>query len=463
MTRETRELERLAATCLFAGFDGPTVPEWLRPWLELGLGGVVLFARNVESREQLGALTRALRAERPELLIAIDEEGGDVTRLEAETGSSYPGNHALGAVDDVGLTQRVGAAMGAELAGVGVNLNLAPVADLCVNPDNPIVGVRSFGSDPDLVARHVTAFVDGLQSVGVAACAKHFPGHGATDADSHLELPTVTGGLDDALVPFRAAVNAGGRSIMTAHVRVPALDDEPATLSRELVGGLLRDELGFQGMVISDALEMGAIAGTVGTAEGAVRAMLAGVDALCLGAELRPDTVHRAVVGRVPEERLREASGRVAATAAWAQARVHGEFDRGVGAAAAGRALEVEGDVALSGPPLVVELWPEGSIAAGEARHGLGDSLRERDPATEVVSLRGAADLPDPQGRSLVLVVRDAHRHEWQRAIARSADGAIVVETGLPVWRPNGASGYVATHGLGRVNLEAAADRLAGQ
>jgi beta-N-acetylhexosaminidase len=463
MTRERRELERLAATCLFAGFDGLTVPGWLRPWLEVGLGGVVLFARNVESREQLGDLTRALRAERPELLIAIDEEGGDVTRLEAETGSSYPGNHALGAVDDVGLTERVGAAMGAELANVGVNLNLAPVADLCVNHDNPIVGVRSFGSDPDLVARHVTAFVDGLQSVGVAACVKHFPGHGATEADSHLELPTVTGGLDDALVPFRAAVNAGARSIMTAHVRVPALGDEPATLSGEIVGGLLRDELGFQGMVVSDALEMGAIASTVGAADGAVRAILAGVDALCLGAELRPDAVHRAVVEQVPEERLREASDRVTATAAWAHGRVDGAVDREVGAEAAARALEVEGDVAVSGPGLVVELWPEASIAAGEARHGLGDSLRERDPTTEVLRLHGAADLPGPQGRSLVLVVRDAHRHDWQRAIVDSVDGAIVVETGLPVWRPNGASGYVATHGLGRVNLEAAAGRLSGR
>jgi beta-N-acetylhexosaminidase len=463
MSGESRELERLAATCLFAGFDGLTVPEWLRPWLELGLGGIVLFARNVESRERLAELTRALRAERPELLISIDEEGGDVTRLEAETGSSYPGNHALGAVDDVGLTKRVGAAMGAEVAEVGVNLNLAPVADLSVNPDNPIVGVRSFGSDPDLVSGHVAAFVDGLQSVGVAACAKHFPGHGATQADSHVELPTVTGNLDDALVPFRAAVDAGVRSIMTAHVRVPALDDAPATLSRAIVTALLREELGFQGMVLTDALEMGAIAGTVGAAEGAVRALLAGADALCLGAELRPDAVHRAIVERVPEERLRDASGQIAATAAWARARLDDGVDQGVGAEAAGRALEVDGHVATSGPALVIELWPEASIAAGEARHGLGDALRERDPATEVVRLRGVADLPDPEGRRLVLVVRDAHRHAWQRAIVDSADGAIVVETGLPLWRPDGASGYLATHGLGRVNLEAAADRLTGR
>src|SRR5262249_23748097 len=156
--------------------------------LERGLGGVVLFARNIAGPEQLAELTAALRAGRHDLLVAVDEEGGDVTRLEADRGSSYPGNCALGAVDDVELTRRIGAALRGDLTGVGIDLDLAPVADVNSNPENSVIGVRSFGADPALVARHVAALVSGLQSAGVAACAKHFPGHGDTALDSHFDL-----------------------------------------------------------------------------------------------------------------------------------------------------------------------------------------------------------------------------------------------------------------------------------
>ena len=173
------------------GFAGLELPAWVRRRLSEGMGGVVLFARNIRDREQLAELTGAVRVERPDALIAIDEEGGDVTRLEADTGSSYPGNRALGVVDDVVLTERVAASIGAELRAVGVNLDFAPVADVASNPDNPVIGVRSFGAEPKLVARHVAAFVTGLQAAGVAACAKHFPGHGATAEDSHLQLPVL--------------------------------------------------------------------------------------------------------------------------------------------------------------------------------------------------------------------------------------------------------------------------------
>ena len=185
------ELERLASSCVLPGFEGPTVPDWVRRRITEGLGGVVLYAWNVESREQLRVLTDDLRSERDDLLIAIDEEGGDVTRVEAATGSSYPGNAALGVVDDLELTERIAASIGAELADVGVNLDFAPVADVNTNPLNPVIGIRSFGSDAELVARQVAAFVRGLQSSGVAACAKHFPGHGDTAVDSHLALPVV--------------------------------------------------------------------------------------------------------------------------------------------------------------------------------------------------------------------------------------------------------------------------------
>jgi len=298
----SREVERWAAGCLLASFPGHQAPDWITRWLERGLGGIVLFADNVREPEQVAELTSALRGRRPDLVVAIDEEGGDVTRLEAASGSSYPGNLALGSVDDVELTRAVAGAIAEELRAAGVTLNLAPVADVNSNPRNPVIGVRAFGARPELVARHVSAFVIGTQERGVAACAKHFPGHGDTALDSHLELPKVDDDRDELvagpLLPFRAAVEAGVASIMTAHILAPALDSVPATLSEPVVNGLLRRELGFDGAIISDALEMKAISAHVGIDEGAVCALAAGVDALCIGHDVDDDTVGMGAVGR---------------------------------------------------------------------------------------------------------------------------------------------------------------------
>jgi beta-N-acetylhexosaminidase len=446
-------LEPAAAACLFPGFEGEVAPDWVRRG---GFGGVVLFARNIRDPKQVAALTSSLEG----MVVGVDEEGGDVTRLEAAGGSSFPGNLALGAVDDVALTGRVAAAIGGELGAVGVSLDLAPVADVLVDPAAAIVGVRSFGSDPQLVARHVGAFVRGLQSVGVAACAKHFPGHGETVGDSHLELPTSDAPLETlrerALPPFAAAVGAGVRVVMTAHIRFSALGDEPATWNARAVS-LLRDELAFDGVVMTDALEMQGAGGPAGVAEAAVRALVAGADALCLGADLTPAQVAEvvaAVAARVPEERLREAASRVAALAEWTSPRPH--EDRAAGAEAARRALRVEGDPAVERDALVVELWPDPTIAAGPSRHGLGELLD-----AETVRLHEGDAVPAHEGRHLVLVLRDAHRHGWQRSLVEP--GAVVVETGVPVWQPEGARAYVATYGAGRANLAAAAEVLIGR
>jgi beta-N-acetylhexosaminidase len=299
-----------------------------------------------------------------------------------------------------------------------------------------------------------------MQAAGVAACAKHFPGHGDTELDSHHELPTVTGDLEGALLPFRAAIDAGVRAIMSAHIRVPELDEVPATVSRRILHGLLREELGFTGLVITDALDMKGVTATVGL-EAAVLALAAGADALCLGAGLGPQPLehaHRSIVeavstGRLPEERLAEAAGRVAGTAAAAGPGAGHAPGIGVGLEAARRALRVEGRVELMRPPLVVELRPEPSIAAGPARHRLGDVL-----GAETVS---PAEALGHRERQVVLVLRDAHRHEWERDAAEqvlaAAPDAVVVETGIPLWRPARAAGYVATNGAGRVNFEAAA------
>jgi beta-N-acetylhexosaminidase len=402
--------------------------------------------------------------------VAIDEEGGDVTRLEAASGSSYPGNWALGVVDEAALTVSVAQAIGADLAAVGVNVDLAPVADVNSNPLNPIVGVRSFGSDSRLVARHVGAFVTGLQRTGVAACVKHFPGHGDTQEDSHFELPTVDRDEETMaamLLPFRSAIDSKARAVMTAHIRVEGLDDVPATVSRAVIGDLLRGDLGFTGVVMTDALEMRAVSATVGSEEGAVRALEAGADALCLGHDLRPEPVHAAIVEAVRTGRLE--NGRVAEAAARVADLGRSTFERfdqspDVGLEVARRALVADGTVALRRPPLVVELSPEASIAAGSSNHGLADVLQS------ATALR-LHDAPlDPRtlveehfDRQLVVVVRDAHRHTWERvavqALLEAAPDGVVVEVGVPVWRPDGV-GYIGTHGQGRVNLEAAAERL---
>jgi beta-N-acetylhexosaminidase len=475
------DVERWAAGCLLASFPGLEAPDWIRRWLARGLGGIVLFGDNVRDGEQVAELTGVLRSEHPDLVVAIDEEGGDVTRLEAASGSSYPGNLALGLVDDVELTRAVAGAIAGELRAAGVTLNLAPVADVNSNPRNPVIGVRSFGSQPELVARHVAAFVTGAQERGVAACAKHFPGHGDTAVDSHLELPVVGDDRNTLaagpLRPFRAAVEVGVAAIMTAHILVPALDSVPATLSEPVVG-LLRSELGFDGAIVSDALEMKAISAHIGIEEGAVRALAAGVDALCIGHDVDDgvvERVHGALLqavssGRLRRERLEEAAAAVTRLGRFTAVDAsNGAPDPSIGAEAARRALRVRGDVALEGSPLVVELEPPPMVAAGPSAHRLGSEISARRPASDVVSLHErtgdiAALARSAEGRPLVLVLRDAARHPWQRATASDLielrPDAVVVETGLPGWTPSGTTAYIETFGSGRVNLAAAADLL---
>jgi beta-N-acetylhexosaminidase len=454
----------------------------LRRGVGTGLGGVVLFGRNVTDDEQVAALTAALRAERDGVTIGIDEEGGDVTRLDAKVGSSVPGNHALGAADDVTLTGAVAAALGARLAACGVTVDLAPSADLSLHLDDPIIGVRAFGGDPALAARHVAAFVTGLQGSGVAACAKHFPGHGAATEDSHLTLPvlrrTVQELRDVELVPFAAAVRAGVRAVMTGHLVVPAWGDGPATLNPRAFE-VLRAELGFTGAVITDALDMGAVTGTSGMADGAVRALLAGADALCIGGEFTDEETVAGLVdalvaavssGRLPLERLAEAAARTAAIGVTPP--VPSGYDHEIGLVAARRGLVVSGSPGLSAPPLVLDLVVAPSIAVGDVPWGLGPVLAELVPGTTVlrVAERDGVDAESVAesagGRPVVVVTRDAQRYPWTvdlvGSLAKLGLDLVRVETGVP--GPDlGIAARVDTHGGSRVCLRAAAEYLAGR
>ncbi|MEV4328227.1 glycoside hydrolase family 3 N-terminal domain-containing protein [Microbispora rosea] len=504
------ELDRMAMAVLQPGFEGTEPPAWLRRALAEGLGGVILFARNItrnvardvtrnaapdapDAPDAVGgtaALVAELRRERPDVVVAVDEEGGAVTRLEAATGSSWPGNMALGVAGDESLTRRVARQIGRMVAAAGITLDYAPVVDVNADPRNPVIGVRSFGSDPEEVGRHGVAWIEGLQSAGVAACAKHFPGHGDTVTDSHLALPAVRASREVIerrdLPPFRAAIAAGVRAVMCGHLLVPAVDELPATLSRAVLTGLLREELGFDGLAVTDAIEMRAVAALHEPGEIAVRALAAGADAICVGVSsargesvyaLR-DAITRAVrEGRLAEERLAEAAGRVRDLAAWydaqaeARAAAARDADEGLGLAAATAALRATPAEQTAPPltkaPLVVHLTARPSQAVGRATPlKLGQAIEEILPGTVTAEVHDDGRLPDlsETARPLVIAVHDAVRHAWMRRLLddalRARPDAVVVETGVP--GPPAGRLYLATHGNSTASARAAARQLTG-
>ena len=298
---------------LMLAFRGRTLPAWLRARLAAAPAtGVTLFRHhNVESPAQLRELTGALQAAAPgdlPLLVAADQEGGQLLAL-GDPATPFAGAMAIGATGDDALAEQVGRAIGRELRAVGVNVDYAPVLDLGSSPANASLGVRTFGDDPEAVARLGAAFVRGLQSAGVAATAKHFPGTGLATIDPHHGLPVIERGLRDLeaseLVPFRAAIRAGARLVMSGHVAVPDLtgaDVLPATLSAAILGDLLRRRLGFRGVAISDALDMAALAQGEAQVVDVIAAVRAGIDLLLA----TPDRVAQ----RRIEAALRQAAAR---------------------------------------------------------------------------------------------------------------------------------------------------------
>ena len=486
-----QELRRLALTVIQPGFEGTEPPDWLRRQLAQGLGGVCLFARNTPDEETTARLTERLRAAAPHAVIAADEEGGAVTRLESRHGSRWPGNWALGRIGDPGLTRAVAAEMGAFLAAAGITLAYAPTADVTSDPRNPVIGVRSFGTCAPDVAAHTAAFVDGLQSAGVAACAKHFPGHGDTTVDSHHELPVLRVDSDllerRELLPFRAAIAAGVRAVMAGHLLVPCLDPHrPASLSGPVLTGLLRERLGFQGAVVTDALEMEAVARTEPLPALAVRAVAAGADLLCLGSRqtdedtvvaVRDALVAAVRTGELAEERLSDAAARVLAlTAGLAGPAEPNAKEAGavLGALAAARALDLRGRVpAPTAPPTVVTFDAPPTVAVGRRTPwGIADLVADRVPGTVRVTLTpdscddaGPARALAHPDRPLILVVKDAARQPWitaalDRVLAQRPDAGMV-EMGLPGPARPGAW-HLATHGPSLASATAAVALILG-
>lgn len=471
---------------LMPGFHGPELPQWLSRRLSAGLGSVCLFASNVVDADQLRALTAAIHVANPRAVVAIDEEGGDVTRLHHKTGSPFPSAAYLGRLDEPEFTQRVAARLGAQLRAVGVDLNLAPVADVNSNPLNPVIGVRSFGSRPRLVADHVAAFTTGLQRSGVAACAKHFPGHGDTSADSHRELPTITADVDQLrsreLTPFRAAVRAGTLAVMTSHILVTALDSQlPATLSAPVLK-VLRTELGFTGVIVSDALDMAGASAERGIPEAAVLALAAGVDLLCIGTDNTDDELDQIVnhigeaidSGRLAAERVAEAAERVHAMMA-ALSLIRRDPSTPVETAAPQLTSDAFWCRAPLDPlqaPLLLRLKTPANIAAGETEWGLGEYLRpELDaalPGSVCATVSSLAELhavlASYPGRRVVVQGRDFSRVEFLQAVlaelAAHRVDHLVIEQGWhnPMAHP---PVDIATYGSGRGTMVSLLDLLA--
>jgi beta-N-acetylhexosaminidase len=472
----TNDLDRWAHAVLVAATDGTTAPPaWLAGRLDRGLGGICLFARNVVDAGQVRRFTDAVRRVRADVLICADEEGGDVTRLHHAEGSPHPGPLALAATGDPEITLATAQSIGQELLAAGVDWDLAPVADVPVSPHSPVIGVRAFSSDPAATARHVAAYVQGLAAAGVLGCAKHFPGHGATDADSHTGLPRVALGRERLervdLVPFRAAIEAGVATVMLGHLVVEAVDARlPASLSPAAVR-LLRDDLGFDGLVVTDALDMDAVARTWTTPGAAVLAIAAGADAVCVSGEQCDEEIveacSRALVdavkdGRLPDERLADAADRVRRLAS-RERNASSTEPSPRDAAGADRSLRVRGEAGLPPGPLdvVVRSGPV-NIAAGSVPWHPGPLLAAARPGTVVHA--GAPDL-DP-GRPLVVVVRDLHRHpdveqEVVALVAQRPD-VVVVETGVPVLDPGGHA-WVCSSGASAASAAAVARLLVGE
>ncbi len=486
------ELERLAGAVLCVGVPGALDSAALDALARLRPGGIILFDRNVttpaQTRAGLDAVIAACGGALPPL-IGVDQEGGRVVRLR-DGALELPSMMALGACDDEALAEEAGRALAADVRSFGANVDFAPVLDLALDPRCSAVGTRAFGDDPQRVAALGSALVRGLRAGGVAATAKHFPGHGNTPLDSHRELPVVA--TDAAtlrareLVPFRAAFAAGAECVMSAHVVVPALEaGVPATLSRRALTDVLRAELGFTGVCFTDCLEMDAIGATVGTPRAAALALGAGADCaivshrLSLALAAQHAIVEAVRHGELPFARLEEAAARVARLRerlAFTPAAPFADGAALVRRIAQGAIALVRGNAALdAGVPVSLVSFE----AATREPPSLNLALRRRRFRSELLRAPLEPDaemceqllalLAAQPGRQLIVVTRRAHLYPLQR-VAAEAILALVPEAlvvcalepfdagALP-----GARNVLCSYGDGEPSIEALADVLAGR
>ena len=484
------DIRTLAAGVVCVGFDGTRIaPELADRLRQTPLAGLILFGRNVESLAQTRALTDAIRELLPNPIIAIDQEGGRVARLR-EGVEELPAMLAVGAADDTALAERAGAQLAFDLRRAGVSVDYAPVVDLMLMKMNTVIGARAFGNDPERVARFAGAFARGLRSQGIIPTFKHFPGHGSTEVDSHLDLPAID--LDERtfrdrdLLPFTALL-PGAEALMTAHIIVRSLDPErPATVSPRILTSLLREEIGFQGVCFTDCMQMDAISKGIGTTEGAVQALIAGADCVLISHsfDLASESIDRIVDavndGRLPRARLQEAYARVQALRAKLQPPLPLDASPpypGVGREIGRCAVTVlRGSAEVSAAQSIIVSFEGTTIEGVQGVHTEHASLAG---GREVAELRLPLE-PQPQavdaliadirarGKRPIVLMRRAHVYQAQaqavRAILAAFPDALLVSTREPfdAFQFDEARNIVCTYGDDKPSMEGLSDVLFG-
>ena len=459
------------------GFGGSRIPDWLKPWLENGLGGITLFSTNCPTLEKTAALIAELRSYNSKLIISIDEEGGDVTRLFVREGSPFPSPALLGRCDDLDLTYSSYRNLGTILKDLGVDMSFAPVADVVVEKENPIIGVRSFGSDFSLVTRHTLAAIRGFKDAGIASSLKHFPGHGGVMEDSHHHLPRISESLSELtathLAPFLAAIAEGVDSIMIGHMIVEALDDQfPASLSKPIITKYLKESLGFNGLVVTDALDMGALGGIRKIAQSSRRAIQAGADLLCFsGLFDQSEMIESSFKGIKAAIKNQELDAKLLEKNAyrireWNRPTVRKmASEHVVDPKQLAKGMEIHGDVIIGDREVhLVEMSADPTIAAGHVAWGMRRSLSRSNIQVKLetsnVSVKAKTDF------CLVVAFRDAFRDERLMSnlvkLQNRYPDAIFVDLGWSTlnFKP---SNLVRTYGSGSISSDIAAQILIGK
>jgi beta-N-acetylhexosaminidase len=439
--------DQLILSTFSPGFGGTSIPEWIKPWLDNGLGSITLFGSNTPTLESTHQLIQELRSYNEDLVIAIDEEGGDVTRLFVREGSRYPTPALLGKCDDEELTYSSYRSLGTLLRELGVNLSYAPVADVVAVHNNPIVGVRSFGTTADLVSRHVVQAVAGLQDSGVGACIKHFPGHGAVVEDSHHSLPRIKMSKADYeaghVSPFRNAIARGVSAVMVGHLVVDELDaHKPASLSSKVQGEYLRGSLGFKGLIVTDALDMGALGGVPRIHESALQALLAGSNLLCFsGLGDQSQIVEASFVrikdalksGEIKSDYLagiaspvRDFNSKILVST---EEKSEVDFDN------LALGMHKSGSVNIKSPDInLIEIGTKPTIAAGDVSWGIHRELRAAGVKFEIHASDSESALKSE--KQLVVAFRDAYRDSQLLAtlqnLQKRKPDAIFIDMGWP-------------------------------
>ena len=421
MMKRFDALDRAIISTFSPGFGGTDIPEWIKPLLDNGLGSITLFGSNTPTLESTHTLIQELRSYNPDLVIAIDEEGGDVTRLFVREGSRYPTPALLGKCDDDQLTYASYFSLGNLLRELDINLTYAPVADVVAVHNNPIVGVRSFGTNSELVTRHVERAVTGLQAAGVGACVKHFPGHGAVVEDSHHSLPRITMGLAEYeklhVAPFKKAIEMGVAAVMVGHLIVESIDaQKPASLSDTVLRGYLRGSLNYQGLIVTDALDMGALGGVPKIQESGLQALIAGSNLLCfsgLGDQsqiVAPSLIRikEAIVsGELSEEVLDFSANKVRTFTSEAVSAKKSDDNLDFHKLVEG--FEISGSIRVSNSGInLIEIGTKPTIAAGDVSWGIHRELRAAGIPFEIHSSDSEGALRSE--KQLVVAFRDAYR-----------------------------------------------------